>query len=266
MRYAHGIVVGAVLPFIIFMVAAVIKITAIGADATGLEMLWDIYVYWFITSIGLITLLPLIIYFVRKDIFRQFLIYEIGGFGLFAPLWLMLFTDISGDPWYSIFIAGITDGLIGFSPSGAIEGIDVSNLFLIPLLISSTILGLIFLRPSFIKKYGIKEEVSVMKKPLGTAEISKSPESTDEESMEIDMPDVNAPTPTVDSVANLREVLIELDIQEPTINLILNSGIGTTTDLVATSAEQLATISGLDKRAAENLLMAVQRKLWFSGI
>ncbi|TFG34400.1 helix-hairpin-helix domain-containing protein [Candidatus Thorarchaeota archaeon] len=263
MRYAYGIAIGAILPGVIFMVAAVIKITALGADAVGLDMLWDIYVLWFIASIGLAMLLPLIIYLIRKDIFRQFLIYEAGGFGLFAPLWLMIFTDISGDPWYSIFIEGITDGLIGFSPSGNIEGIDISNLFLIPIFIASVVLGIIFLHPSFITKYGTTGMVS---EPKPIKETTESPTTSDEESMDVDMPDVIAPTPTVDSVASLREVLIELNVQEPIINLILNSGIGTTTDLVATSAEQLASISGLDKRAAENLLMAIQKKLWFSDI
>ncbi len=260
MRYAHGVLIGATLPGVIFLVAAAIKITGFGADAAGLETLWGIYVLWFVISIALSIILPLLIFFLRRDLFRQFLIYEAGGFGLFGPLWLIILTDMTGDPWYSIFIDGIENGLIGFSPSGRIEGITVSSIFLIPVLIASVILGLIFLRPSFIAKYGVAEEVP---------EHVTAPESTetsDGDSMEVDMPDVNPPTPTVDSVASLREVLIELNIAEPAINLILNSGIGTTTDLVATSAEQLASISNLDKRAAENLLLAVQKKLWFSDI
>lgn len=260
MRYAYGITIGVTLPGVIFIVAAAIKITAIGADEAGLAILWGIYSLWFVTSIALAILLPLLIYFIRRDIFRQFLIYEAGGFGLFSPIWLLALTDITGHPWYSILLEGIDDGLIGFGPSGAIEGIKIGNIFLVPVLIASVVLGLIFLRPSFIKKYGTTGAIPEIKP---TAELV---EPSDEESMDVDMPEVSAPTPTVDSVASLREVLIELDIQEPTINLILNSGIGTTTDLVATSAEQLASVSGLDKRAAENLLMAVQKKLWFSDI
>ena len=260
MRYAHGIMIGATLPGVIFLVAAAIKITGLSADAAGLQTLWGIYSLWFAISIALSILLPLIIYILRRDIFRQFLIFEAGGFGLFGPLWLFFFTDISGDPWYSILYDGIENGLIGFGPSGRIEGITISYQLLIPILFVSIVLGLFFLRPSFIEKYGSTEKIA---EPVT---VKESTETSDEESMDVDMPDVSAPTPTVDSVASLRDVLIELDIQEPTINLILNSGIGTTTDLVATSAEQLAMISKLDKREAENLLLAVQKKLWFSDI
>ena len=80
------------------------------------------------------------------------------------------------------------------------------------------------------------------------------------------MPEVVAPPTTADSVANLRDILIEQGTTDPMINLILNSGIGTTTDLAATSADQLVTLTGMDKRQAEELLMAVQKKVWFSGI
>jgi len=260
MRYAHGIMIGATLPGVIFLVAAAIKITGLNADAAGLETLWDIYVLWFVASIGMSILLPLIIFFLRRDISRQFLIYEAGGFGLFGPLWLLFFTDISGDPWYSILIDGINNGLIGFGPSGRVEGIAISNTILIPFLFVSIVIGFIFLRPSFILKHGSNEEPP---EPI-TGEASS--EASDEETLDVDMPDVSAPTPTVDSVTNLREALINLDIQEPTINLILNAGIGTITDLVATSAEQLSSISKLSKHEAENLLMAIQKKQWFSSI
>lgn len=263
MRYAHGIMIGTTLTGVIFVVAAILNIAGLGADAAELEILWSIYVLWFISSVALAILLPLIIYFIRSEIFREFLIYEAGGFGLFSPLWLLILTDIAGDPWYSILNEGIDDGLIGFGPTGRIEGIYIGPLFLVPFFIMSIIFGLVFLRPSFIKKYGIKASISDAKP------VKESPgttESSGEESMEVDMPDVTAPTPTVDSVTSLREILIELDIQEPTINLILNSGIGTITDLVATSAENLAFIARLDKRVAENILIAVQKKLWFSDI
>ena len=260
MRYAHGIIIGATLPGVIFMVAAAIKITGLTADAAGHIILWEIYTLWFVTSIALSLILPLIIFFLRRDVYRQFLIFEAGGFGLFGPLWLFFFTDISGDPWYSILINGINDGLIGFSPSGTVEGIAIGSSILIPFLFASIVFGLIFLRPSFILKHGSNEKAT---KPT-TGE--KPSEASDEESLDVDMPDVSAPTPTVDSVTNLREALIDLNIQEPTINLILNAGIGTITDLVATSAEQLSAISKLDKHEAENLLIAIQKKQWFSSI
>jgi len=83
---------------------------------------------------------------------------------------------------------------------------------------------------------------------------------------DVEMPEVRPPEPTVDSVASLRDALMEHGTTDPVINLILNSGIGSITDLSATSADQLATITGLGKREAEALLMAIQKKVWFSDI
>lgn len=260
MRYAHGVLIGAVFPGVIFLVAAAIKITGIGADAAVLASLWEIYTLWFIASIALAILPIIIIFIVRRDMFREFLIFETGGFGFFSPIWLFIATDISGDPWYSILFDGITGGLIGPGPGGTIIPIDISNLFLIPFLLFSFVVGVIFLRPSFIIKYGHAGEIPEL------IELKETTETKEEASTETEMPEVIAPPTTADSVAILRDILIEHGTTDPMINLILNSGIGTTTDLAATSADQLTTLTGMDKRQAEELLMAVQKKVWFSGI
>ncbi len=260
MRYAHGVLIGAVFPGVIFLVAAAIKITGIGADAAVLASLWYIYTIWFVASIALAILPLIVIFIVRRDMFREFLIFETGGFGLFSPIWLFIATDISGDPWYSILFDGISDGLIGLGPGGTIIGIDISNLFLIPFLLFSFVVGVIFLRPSFIAKYGHMGEIPEL------AELKETTGAKEEDSTESEMPEVVAPPTTADSVAILRDILIEHGTTDPMINLILNSGIGTTTDLAATSADQLVTLTGMDKRQAEELLMAVQKKVWFSGI
>ena len=260
MRYAHGVLIGAVFPGVIFLVAAAINITGIGADATTIESLKQIYRIWFAASI-VIAILPLVIIFVvRRDMFKEFLIFEAGGFGFFSPIWIFIATDISGDPWYSILFNGITDGLIGPGPGGTIIGIDISNLFLIPFLLTSFIVGVIFLRPSFIVKYGHMGEIPEL------TELKETTGAIEEDSTESEMPEVVAPPTTADSVAMLRDILMEHGTTDPMINLILNSGIGTTTDLAATSADQLVTLTGMDKRQAEELLMAVQKKVWFSGI
>ncbi|MGY5871224.1 MAG: helix-hairpin-helix domain-containing protein [Candidatus Thorarchaeota archaeon] len=260
MRYAHGVLIGAILPGVIFLVTAAIRITGIGADEATLAALWQIYKIWFVVSIALAILPLLIIYLVRRDMFREFLIFEAGGFGFFAPLWIFIATDISGNPWYSILFDGIQDGLIGFGPGGTIIGIEISNIFLVPFLVFSFICGIIFLRPSFIAKWSYTGELPEL------VELKETTETKEESPMDTKMPDVVAPPTTADSIASLRDILIELGTTDPVINLILNSGIGTTTDLVATSADQLATITGMDKRQAEALLMAVQKKIWFSDI
>ncbi|MHA1863847.1 MAG: helix-hairpin-helix domain-containing protein [Candidatus Thorarchaeota archaeon] len=260
MRYAHGVLIGAVFPGVIFLVAAAINVLGIGADAAILESLKQIYALWLVASIAL-AIIPLVIIFIlRRDMFREFLIFETGGFGFFSPLWLFIATDITGDPWYSILFNGIAEGLIGPGPGGTIIGIDISNLFLIPFLLFSFVVGVIFLRPSFIAKYGHMGEIPEL------TELKDTTGSKEEGSTKTEMPEVVAPPTTADSVANLRDILIEQGTTDPMINLILNSGIGTTTDLAATSADQLVTLTGMDKRQAEELLMAVQKKVWFSGI
>lgn len=260
MKYAHGILIGAILPGVIFLVASAIKIAGIGAAQSVVDALWDIYTIWFVASIVIAVLPLLIIFFLRREMFREFLIFEAGGFGFFSPFWLFIATEISGDPWYSILTEGITKGLVGFAPSGDLIGIDISNILLIPVLVFSVVVGLIFLRPSFIAKYGHVGELPEL--------VELKEDSITKEGIPVDteMPEVHAPETTADSVASLRDILIEYGTTDAVINLILNSGIGTTTDLAATSADQLANITGLNKRQAEELLMVVQKKIWFSDI
>lgn len=260
MRYAHGILIGATLPGVIFLVTAAIRITGIGADQSVIDALWEVYTIWFAASIVLAVLPLLIIFFASRDMFREFLIFEAGGFGVFGPMWIFISNEISGDPWYSILTEGITNGLVGFGPGGNIIGIDISNIFLIPFFVFSVVVGLIFLRPSFIAKYGYTGELPEL------VELKEDTVTKEGPPVDTEMPEVHAPKPTADSVASLRDVLMEHGTTDPVINLILNSGIGTTTDLAATSADQLATITGLDKHQAEELLMAVQKKIWFSDI
>lgn len=260
MRYANGILLGAVLPGAIFLVAAAINITGIGETDTVLQQLWGIYRIWFMVSIAIALLPPLAIFLTQREMFREFLIYEAGGFGFFSPLWLFFGAEISGHSWYSILTDGIQQGLIGFGLGGALVGIDISNVILTPFLLVSFVLGLILLRPSFIAKYGSTGELPELKT------LKEDTEVKEESPLEKEMPDVKPPTPTADSVAMLREALIENGTTDPVINLILNSGIGSIDDLVATSADQLANLTGMGKREAEALLMSVQKKAWFGDI
>lgn len=265
MRYAYGIILGAILPFVIFLGAAIIKILALS---------WDVYVLWFFLSIGMGVIPPILVYFARKDAVREFLIFEAGGFGLFSPLWIFIFTDLSGDSWTVLFLEGITGGLIGPGPAGTIVPMDISNVILIPILILCLLIGVIFLRPSFIAKHGVLGEMSELRElkesaePVAetTTEPSEPLEVDGEDPIEQEMPEVTPPEASADTMADLRGLLTELGTPEPTINLIFNAGIATTTDLVATSPGQLATLTGIDKRTAEDLHMAVQKKVWFGGI
>ncbi|MFW9813765.1 MAG: helix-hairpin-helix domain-containing protein [Candidatus Thorarchaeota archaeon] len=260
MRYAHGIVTGAIFPLIIFFVATVINVAGIGADPTVLEILWGIYIIWFMISIGIAIIPPIVVRIGRKEMFREFVIYEAGGFGVFTPIWVIFFTDLSGDSWTKIFTEGINNALIAPGLGGLI-GIDVSSTFLIPFFIFSFLAGVFVLRPSFIQKYGTVEptELTALKSDAAPVTPTKDP-------IEAEMPDVAPPPASAASIADLKSVLTELGVDESVINQILSSGIATTEDFVATSADHLATITGLDKRKIEEIHMAVQKKAFFGGI
>ncbi|MHA2223473.1 MAG: hypothetical protein ACXAAO_15640, partial [Candidatus Thorarchaeota archaeon] len=231
MRYAIGIIVGAVLPLIIFFGAAMIKVAGIP---------WDIYVIWFVISIGIAVVPPIVVYSGKRELFREFVIYEGGGFGVFTPIWMILFTDLAGESWTTLFTIGITDGLIAPGLGGTIVGIDVSNFFLIPFFIFSLIAGLFVLRPSFVQRYGLGE--------MPELKVLKDDTTPPEDPIEAEMPDVAPPEASAETIADLKTHLVELGVAEPTINQILESGISTTTDFVATSADHLVTLTGLDKR------------------
>ena len=253
---------GAVLPFMIFLGAAVIKILAIP---------WDVYVVWFLISIGIAVVPPILVRFARRDALREFLIFEAGGFGLFSPLWLILFTDLSGDSWLVLIRDGVIGGFIGPGPGATIVPVDISNVILVPILIFCLLTGVIFLRPSFIAKHGVRGEMAELRDLKEDAEpvttpTGEIPETFEEDPIEKDLPAVAPPEASADTMADLRGLLTELGTPEPTINLIFNAGIATTTDLVATSPDQLASLTGIDKRTAEDLHMAVQKKVWFGGI
>ncbi|MFW9965782.1 MAG: hypothetical protein ACFFEA_01380 [Candidatus Thorarchaeota archaeon] len=264
MRYGFGVFIGALLPGIIFMGSIFPKVAGYGVtDPLVLESIWSMYVSWFFISIGIALVPPLYVYARRRGIFRKFIIFEAGGFALFSPLWLFLATDLSGDSWSDLILNGIENGLLAPGPEGTLIGLDIDNIFLVPLLIAMLITGLVMLRPSFIAEHG----GAPARKPSAASEppeAKKTPVMKDP--LEQELPGVKPPTADETSKVELRSVLMELGIPDPTINAIFNAGYANVTDIVATSAEQLALTTGLDKATAENLHMAVQKKVWFGGI
>lgn len=261
MRYAHGIIIGALLPGIIFMGSIYPKILSYGVtDPTVLASIWSIYVIWFFISLA-IALVPLMVVYAKwREGFREFLIFEAGGFAFFSPLWLLLATDLSGDSWTDIIFNGIEQGLLAPGSGGQLIGIDIGPIFLVPMLIAMLIIGIVMLRPSFIEEHG--RRAPRPSKP--ESEKPVTPTTTDP--LEDELPGVTAPVADETSKTELRAALTELGIPDPTINAIFNAGYESITDIVATSAEQLALSTGLDKTTAENLHMAVQKRVWFGGI
>jgi len=79
------------------------KVAGIGVtDQAVLGSIWRMYIIWFLVCLG-IAMVPVIAVYARwRESFREFVLFEAGGFGLFSPLWLFLGTEMSGDSWRSI--------------------------------------------------------------------------------------------------------------------------------------------------------------------
>jgi len=272
MRYGQGVFIGALLPGIIFIGSIFIKIAGHGVtDPLVLESIWSMYILWFFLSLCIAIFPVIIVYSSRRETFREFIIFEAGGFALFSPFWLFLATDLSGDSWTDIIFYGIENGLLAPGPGGTLIGMDISNIFMVPLLIAMVITGIVMLRPSFIAEHG----GAPVRKPSRPAKPDEPAPGgppggvaapATEDPLEQELPGVKPPAADETSKVELRSLLMELGIPDPTITAIFNAGYANVTDIVATSAEQLALTTGLDKATAENLHMAVQKKVWFGGI
>jgi hypothetical protein len=261
MRYGFGVFIGALLPGIIF----------IGSIFPKVAGDWSMYVYWFFISLGIALIPPLFVYARRRGTFREFIIFEAGGFGLFSPFWLFLATDLSGESWTNLIFNGIENGLLAPGPEGTLIGLNIPPYLFVPLLIAMLITGLVILRPSFIEEHGGApvRKVTTPAEPTPSGPPGAPPGAETpmtEDPLEQELPGVKPPASDETSKVELRSLLMELGIPDPTITAIFNAGYANVTDIVATSAEQLALTTGLDKATAENLHMAVQKKVWFGGI
>jgi len=262
LRYGLGVFIGALLPGIIFMGSVFFKVAGIGVtDQVILDSIWSMYVIWFLVCIGIAVVPVIVVYARRRGSFREFLLYEAGGFGLFSPLWLFLGSEISGDPWTDIIFNGIQNGLPTPGPSGTVIGVNISPVLFVPLLVAMVFTGLVILRPSFISRYG--GGVKPIPKPAPTP--APAAPST-EDALEAELPGVKPPEVSEATKQELRAILLELGVPDSTITALANAGYSTVTDIVSTSSEQLAVSTGLDKTTAENLHMAVQKRVWFGGI
>ena len=280
MRYALGILYGAIITGIIFLGSAAIKFAGNGVtDQAELDALWGVFQIWTFVSILIIIAPVIIVFFMKRDTFKEFLLFEVGGLALFTPMWLLFATELTGRSIVELFTTGIESGLIWFGPDGSLIGGHITPILLIPLLGLMILIGIIILRPSFLAKHtgpsepgalkALKDDVSLPAEksagPLSVGPPSGGP-PPGAEPIESEMPGVAPPIASAASEDELRSLLTELGTPDTTISAILNAGIATVTDLVATSPDQLVAATGIDKKSAEDLHMLVQKKVWFGGI
>ena len=275
MRYALGILYGAIITGIIFLGSAAIKFAGNGVtDQAELDALWGVFQIWTFVSILIIIAPVIIVFFLKRDTFKEFLLFEVGGLALFTPMWLLFATELTGRSIVELFTTGIESGLIWFGPDGSLIGGHITPILFIPLMGLMILMGIIILRPSFLAKHAglsepgalkaLRDDISLpAEKGAGPPSVGPPPGS---EPIESEMPGVAPPIASAASEDELRSLLTELGTPDTIISAILNAGIATITDLVATSPGQLASATGIDKKSAEDLHMLVQKKVWFGGI
>jgi hypothetical protein len=269
LRYGSGVFLGALLPGIAFIGGLFIKLAGVGVtDEVALASLFNLYLLWFFVSV-LIGFIPLMITYAKwRESVREVLLYEIGGYALFTPLWLFITTDFSGDSFIELFFVGLQNAVPSPGPGGTIIGVNVPPFLFVPIVILLLIMGLIMLRPSFIEAQ-IGPSAAPAKPAATTAPRTPAAPAAPtpvDDPLEAELPGVAPPQASVSTLNELKELLTELGTPETAITAILNAGFQTVTDVVSTSSEQLALATGLDKATAENLHMAIQKKVWFGGI
>jgi hypothetical protein len=270
LRYALGILYGALVSGIIFLGSAAIKLAGNGVtDQAELDALWGIFQIWIVVSILIIVAPVIIVYFVKRDMFKEFLLFEVGGLSLFTPMWLLFATEMAGSSIIGLFTVGVESGLIWFGPDGSLVGGHIPPFLLIPLLGLMILTGIIILRPSFLAKHtGLGEPgaLKALRDDVSPSVAKEAGPPPGAEPIEAEMPGVAPPIASAASEDELRSLLTELGTPDTTISAILNAGIATVTDLVATSPDQLVAATGIDKKSAEDFHMKVQKKVWFGGI
>ena len=151
--------------------------------------------------------------------------------------------------------------LMGFSIVGAgLKGQEATAPIIVTIGMLMILIGLYFLRPGFIEEQTAPSELPEL------VALKEKPSPPPIVPVEDEMPDVKPPVPDASSIEELRALLVELAIPAETVNVILAGGFKTVTDLVATSPEQFASLTGLEARAAQDIHLAVQKKVWFGGI
>ena len=141
----------------------------------------------------------------------------------------------------------------------------------IPITIGLVLAGLYLLRPSHVKDVTRLSRISKSKvtgaEKVPTRVAPPSPTPTPAaEPIEEEIVDVEPPPVSQSNIDELKSILLKLNTPEPTITAILNAGYASTTDLVATTPEQLASVTGLDKMSAADLQMEVQKVLFYGGL
>ncbi len=263
MRYAYGVLIGALLSGVIFIGSAIIRVAGFGvSDPMILRSLWSAFISWFAISITLLIVPPIIVHFMNPTKAKEFLIFEVGGVAFFTPFWLGLAAELTGTPWPTVFIDGVENALPFLGPDGSIWGMNIGGFVVTSVMLFSLLLGLYLLRPSFIVKM-ISTAVPTTTGPPAKKQ-APAKGGPPAPSIDAELPNISRPVADDAALKRLRTFLTELTVAEPVINALVSAGVTTLEDLVTTPADKLAEYARLDERTAKELYSAIQKKAWFS--
>ncbi|MEM2141962.1 MAG: hypothetical protein QXS20_02435 [Candidatus Thorarchaeota archaeon] len=267
MRYALGVFLGALLSGVIFLGAAAIRLAGFGlTDSEQLRALWDLFKAWYLVCILVLVVPPILVYFLRRSLFREWLVFEIGGVSFFSPLWLLLSAEIAGTPVSVFLTEGASSALPFLDQNGNIVGVDVGPLIIIPMIIISLGIGLIMLRPSLVKRLTSPAEKPAAQeigpKTKATA-AKKEPQPTAGPTVPSDdeLPRVSAPVPDERSMNEMRSVLAEIGASPQVSDALIRAGIGTIEQLTTTRPEKLASLAGIGIDEARRLSAQIMKRL-----
>lgn len=263
MRYAFGILFGALITGVMFIGASIINVLGFGVtDPVTLQALWGLYTIWFFVCVILLIVPLLVVWFTRRDMFKEILFFEVGGFALFAPIWLCFAAEVSGYSIVRLITVGVENALPSPGPGGALIGVTINALILDPIMVVFMLLGIYILRPSFV--YQMAE--SATRGALRALSTTSEGPSETEPSAAPEEP--TTPPPVTDETTKQEMIafLNELGIAAPMIQKLVAAGYASVTELVATSPAVLAKDLGVSEAEAKTICKSIQDKQWFGGI
>lgn len=224
-------------------------------DFAALQGIWLMYTVWSVISLVILVLPILIVYFRRREILKEVIVFEIGGLAFFSPLWLLLDIELTGDPVYEVLLLGFQNALPIVGLGGQIVGLNLGPIIIIPLLIGSFLLGVFLLRPSFVNRFSETEMADYDDIVVRGVDEEPSKEMHD-------LPDVGQPTPDEASLDEMRTTLKQIGMSESAIQSVIDAGLTGVTDLLSSSPKTIARSVGIEESQAEEMLVKLQKQVW----
>ncbi|MGY5875338.1 MAG: helix-hairpin-helix domain-containing protein [Candidatus Thorarchaeota archaeon] len=267
MKYAHGVILGFLLTSVAFIGSTVIQLLGLGVtDQAILSGLWMLFVIWSVISFILVLLPPLTYRIIQREEFRRVMMLEFGSVMFFTPIWMLVSIEFSGiEGGIGILLTSGIGGIPFPGLGGSVAGMSMGPIFSFLILVGLFLIGGFLIRPSFVDSHKTPT-LHAPRDDESDVAVTKYVVVSGTDTIADEMPEISRPVPDESSVEELKRLLYELEVPESIVNRILSAGFATVTDLVAAKPDHLAAAAGVDVKGAEDLLLDIQKKVWFGGI